>query len=285
MKANYLSLAFIALVFFGCQEVGPKVDIDGTSNLLGDTTYLETSIATPQPRVVVIEEFTGVRCVNCPRAHATIKTIQEAHPGRVAAVGIHTGIFAQPYEGRQDFQLRPEGNDIESLLGNAQGYPSGAVDRELFPGESRIIINDTKWSNYVNSQLTIATPVNIELVKVYNPVSRKFDINATFKFTSAVAQDLYFTAYLCEDNIREYQLTPTGIDSSYTHNHVLRKVITPVNGQRLNAPSFIPGRVIVQRFSFVIPESWNASNLKLVGLVHGAGDDKGALHGAYTRIE
>lgn len=279
-----LTVLMAALLIQACKEVGPAVDIDGTSSLLGDTTFVESNIATPQDRVVLIEEFTGVRCVNCPRAHNTIKLIQAAHPGRVLAVGIHTGIFAQPYAGRQDFQIA-EGTAIEQALNGAQGYPSGAVDRTLFTGESRIIIGDNKWSNYVNDQLTIATPVNINLAKVYNATTRQLELSATMRFTAAYTNNLYFSAYLIEDNIVDHQLTPTGVDTAYTHTHVLRKLLTPLSGQQLNAPSFTAGRVVVQRYSLPIDAAFNVANLKIIAFVHNNGNDKSVLHAAYSLVE
>ncbi len=282
---NRLFFLLLATVLVqSCKEVGPTVDIDGTSSLLGDTTFVESNIATPQDRVVLLEEFTGVRCVNCPRAHNTIKLIQAAHPGRVLAVGIHTGIFAQPYAGRPDFQI-PEGNAIEQALNGAQGYPSGAVDRKQFSGESRIIISDSKWANYVNDQLTIPTPVNINLAKVYNATTRQLELSATMRFTAAYANNLYFSAYLIEDNIVDHQLTPTGVDTAYNHTHVLRKLLTPLSGQQLNAPSFTAGRVVVQRYSLPIDAAFNVSNLKVIAFVHNNGTDKSVLHAAYSLVE
>lgn len=279
-----LIILVVTLWIQSCKEVGPNVDIDGTSSLSGDTTYLESNIAASQDRVVLLEEFTGVRCVNCPRAHATIKQIQTAHPGRVLAVGIHTGIFAQPYTGRPDFKI-PEGNAIEQALNGAQGYPSGAVDRTLFAGESRIIIGDNKWSNYVNDHLAVATPVNINLAKAYNAASRQLDFTATIRLTAAYAENLYFSAYLIEDDIIDYQLTPTGIDSSYSHTHVLRKLLTPLSGQQLNAPSFTAGRVVVQRYSLTIGSAFNVANLKIIAFVHNNGTNKSVLHAAYSLVE
>ncbi len=280
-----LSILILAAAFLqGCQEVGPTVDIDGKSNLLGDTTYMESSVATPQDRLVVLEEFTGVRCVNCPRAHETIKQLLLAHPGRVLAVGIHTGIFSQPYPDRADFRIE-QGNDIEQMLGTAPGYPSGAVNRTLFDGETRIILVDSKWSNYINSELSEPTPVNINLVKVYNPVTRSLDFNATIRFTANESRELFLTAYLAEDNIVEHQLTPAGIDQAYIHKHVARKLITPLSGQPITAPSFTPGRVVIQNFALTVDPAWNPANLKLIVFVHGGGTDKAVLHAAYTTVE
>lgn len=279
-----LTIVLATLLVQACKEVGPAVDIDGTSSLAGDTTYLESSVATPQDKIVLIEEFTGVRCVNCPRAHNTIKQIQTAHPGRVLAVGIHTGIFAQPYAGRPDFQI-PEGTAIEQALDGAQGYPSGAVDRTFFTGESRIIIGDNKWSNYVNDQLALPTPVNLNLAKAYNPVTRKLDLAVTMRFTAAVSNYLYLSAYLIEDNIIDHQLTPTGVDTAYSHTHVLRKLLTPLSGQQINAPSFTPGRVVVQRYSLTVDPNFNVSNLKIIAFVHNNGTDKSVMQAAYSIVE
>ena len=43
-------------------------------------------------RAVLIEDFTGQRCVNCPNAVAEIERLQEAYgEENVIAVGIHSG--------------------------------------------------------------------------------------------------------------------------------------------------------------------------------------------------
>ena len=40
---------------------------------------------------VLLEDFTGQRCVNCPRGSEVIEQLQEAYPERLIAVGIHGG--------------------------------------------------------------------------------------------------------------------------------------------------------------------------------------------------
>ncbi len=47
-----------------------------------------------QPRNAVLEEFTGVNCVNCPDGHLRANQLYAAFPGRVVLINIHSGSFA-----------------------------------------------------------------------------------------------------------------------------------------------------------------------------------------------
>ena len=53
-----------------------------------DTAFITTTVETPQQRIVLIEEFTGVTCANCPTGHKILKSIEDANPDRVALIGI-----------------------------------------------------------------------------------------------------------------------------------------------------------------------------------------------------
>ena len=45
----------------------------------------------PQNKNVIIEEFTGRSCPNCPDGHRIANAIMEAYPGRVWAINLHSG--------------------------------------------------------------------------------------------------------------------------------------------------------------------------------------------------
>lgn len=280
------TIPFASVMFFitlqACMEVGPAVNM-GLSTALSDTTYLEPAGDAPQPRLVLLEEFTGVRCVNCPRAHNTIINLQSTYPGRIVAVGIHTGIFSVPYADRNDFRI-PEGNSLENLLGGAQGYPAGSVNRKKFPDESRIIISDQKWSNYVGGELAGGAPVNISMDRDIDLAALKMSLEVKVKLNQALEGPLHLTVYLTEDNIVDYQLTPTGVDSSYVHKHVLRKTVTAYNGQNLASSTYEANRVFIYRFIVDLNPAWNLSNCKAVGFVHRIGEVPEALQTAYINV-
>ena len=45
-------------------------------------------------RNVLIEEFTGRKCINCPIGHIEAKAIEEAYPGRVWSINLHGGYYS-----------------------------------------------------------------------------------------------------------------------------------------------------------------------------------------------
>lgn len=272
----------LLLTLQACMEVGPAVNM-GLNTSLSDTTYLDAEASTPQPRLVLLEEFTGVRCVNCPRAHNTILNLQAAYPGRIVPVGIHTGIFSAPYADRNDFRI-PEGNSLENLMGGAQGYPAGSVNRKKFPDESRIIISDQKWSNYVGGELAGGAPINIEMNRDLDMNAMKMSIEVKVKVNQVQEGPLHLTLYLTEDNIVDFQLTPTGVDSAYVHKHVLRKCVTAYNGINLASSSYEANRVFVYRFITDLEPAWNLSNCKLVGFVHRIGEVPEVIQTAYINV-
>jgi hypothetical protein len=270
-----------------CMEVGPPVDFSTGTPGLKDTTYLESAPENRQNRVVLLEEFTGVRCVNCPRAHTTISALQSLYPGRVAAVGIHTGFYSVPYVGQAEDLTLPEGNNIESLLGNAQGYPSGSVNRRLFSGESVIIISDQKWSNYVSMEKDVLPAANVTLSRSWLEGDASVVVDCRVRLNDTSLTPLYLTVYLVENNITGFQLNPSpvGLDSAYVHKHVARKLLTPFNGLALQAPSFPVGRVFERSFVLNWLPSWRREQCEIIAAVHRGGNSWEVLQSARLLID
>lgn len=277
-----LALGVLAILFTSCVEVGPPVNM-GNNAALNDTTFVEATDDAPQQHLVLLEEFTGVRCVNCPRAHNTIASLQATYPGRILPIGIHTGFYSTPYPGRNDFRI-PEGSSLENLLGGAQGYPAGSINRKQFTDETRIIIADQKWSNYIGGELAATPPVNVTLTKVGAIQNGKQTVEVRVKITESLAGPLNLTMYVVEDGIVDHQLTPTGVDTAYVHKHVLRQCVTPYNGTLLAAPSYEKNRVFLYRFDLDIDAAWNLSNCKVVGFVHRIGEVPVVLQSGYTNL-
>src|SRR4051794_39448582 len=82
----YFSITFS---LFSCQEEGPAINLKGNENAVADTTYIESTVPAAEAKNVMLEEFTGVRCPNCPAGHITIDQIKTANPGRVVSISYH----------------------------------------------------------------------------------------------------------------------------------------------------------------------------------------------------
>ncbi|MDZ4204018.1 MAG: hypothetical protein U1C46_04265, partial [Bacteroidales bacterium] len=102
--------------------------------LLGFTAMMAQTIVptTPMNRNVVLEEYTGINCVNCPDGHRIANLIKAANPTRVNLINIHVGSFATPLTGQPDYRTQ-WGNALAGQTG-LTGYPSGTINRQIFSG-------------------------------------------------------------------------------------------------------------------------------------------------------
>jgi len=106
MKKLILSLfSFAFFWFLGCKEIGPSIDLSPIKP--SDTTF----VAAPESatlRSVLVEEYTGVKCVNCPEGAAILKAAAEANDGRVIVIGLHSGSLTSPIDGESKYDFRTQ---------------------------------------------------------------------------------------------------------------------------------------------------------------------------------
>jgi len=255
--------------FYSCKEVGPYINFNPNhvdSSLL-DTTYINATAEMPQLKNVLIEDFTGVRCSNCPKAADEIHTLDSLNPGRVVPIAYHVGIFSNPFSGsKQDFRTA-DGSALFSLFGQGP-QPTGDVDRVNFTGTG-VLINYNVWGSYLSQRLAIQTPVNISISRVYRQDSSNvLKVRVTVSYTQASTDTNYLTVALIENNIIDLQELPTTqIDSFYHLDHVFRAFLTPYNGILLKAPLVIK-RVFIKEFKIPIKPNWNDNNCYIVAFVN-----------------
>jgi thiol-disulfide isomerase/thioredoxin len=257
--AGLLTLAIGSFMSFGCEEIPPEI------------TPCQTS------RVVLVEEFTGIDCVNCPAGSEKLETLSRQNPGKIIVVGIHAGFFATDHSG---FDLRcPDGENLESLyLGPVSGYPASSINRKVFEGESDVIADLTEWAGYIGSEICNRPIAELSLTNTYDAATRMasvtVDMTPSTFFTDAIDEDLAISVMITESNIVGYQKTPAGSVTSYVHKHVLRDVITDsytgdvliTRGNVLTAQQ----KVIVD---YLIPPGWDPDNCHAVAFIHYKGDN------------
>lgn len=271
------SLAVLSITLFisSCTEIGPAIDLTGETTT--DTTYIAAQIEIPQEKNVLLEEFTGVRCVNCPQGHELLDNLEAQHGERFIAVSNHSEFLADPYAGDQDLRT-DDAQAFEDLLGPISAKPSASVDRKLFSGETSRVYFTQKWANYVNQQISQTTPVNIHIETEFDNNSRNLDVIITLHYTAEELQDNKLTVLLLEDGIITSQIGQGSVvDTAYEQNRVLRKALTSTNGLALNTTKEA-GRVIVKSFTVEnLPSIWNAGELRIVALVHRSGSTMDVL--------
>jgi hypothetical protein len=272
--AFFIPLSVIVLFSACTKEIGPAIDF---SKVQAKDTFYMAPVENAQLKNVLIEEFTGVKCPNCPDGHNIVATIQNANPSRVIAIGYYPFGQAQtePLKDltKADFRIA-DATELSTLLGGIQFLPIAAVDRKMFGGA--ILTARTLWSSNVQARLAVATPINMQLSVSYDDATREAIIKTTLKYTSALSTKHNISLVIYENNLVDAQEYPTYIDSSYTFKHVLRDVITPVGGASVldSLTNKAAGLVFEKTILYTLPAKWNPSNCKIVAFVHDAAATK-----------
>jgi hypothetical protein len=279
---------FIPFFFlFSCKEEGPYINFtpEYIDTSLFDTTYIADVSVTPDIKRTVLEDFTGVQCTNCPKAHAVIDQILDSEKDKVQVMAIHvTDDFGKPHGGSKEDYRIAQGTLIYDMLQGCGTLPRGAIDRTMFQGETEIIIDRSKWINYVNLQLAQNSPVNIDLHAACIGEGKVL-IRVELHYTAPVSGKNYLSISITEDNIIDLQSKPGGIiDSFYQHNHVLRTMATPYNGRILmDNPEL--NRVFIKECKVKLEDHWKIPDIKVLAFVHKGAPDYIILNANQTEIQ
>jgi len=273
----YLFASFLCLMMLSCEEEGPAVILD-EAETLSDTTYVTSTIPIAQDKVVLIEELTGVRCPNCPDGHQEVETILANNPGRVLAVAVHTPFLGQPFPGEPSL-ITQSGIDMESIFGGYDGKPASLIDRINYPGEQYRFLGLPQWVIRVNERMMETSLVNIDVSSTLSSNGNSGVISASMIYTGA-ASDHRFGILLTENQVPTTQIVGSIEVEDYEQEHVLRRYITPVSGQALEA-SLEAGRVFEKEFAFDLEEGWNSDNMEVIIWVS---DANGIVHAAKSKL-
>jgi hypothetical protein len=291
MKNLFFVFGLMAIIW-GCKEEPPYINYDEPNTTI-DTTWLKTSPSAAQVKQVLVEDFTGVKCANCPDATKITVALQDANPGRVNVVGIQLLNLQDPYtkpidedghKSKQDMRTQA-GSDIAiNIVGIPSSLPSGDVNRVKFDDKPEILLSRTDWTAKTNAELTKPTPVNINLAWVTEingkPVAdNEIWVDVILEYTEALSDTNYLTIMLLEDSIIDVQeyvdYTPfppvTSFNDNYVHMHVLRGIMTATTGDLINkkdAP-LVPGRTFLKRYKYTVTNSlWKRKHMKAIAFVH-----------------
>lgn len=269
------SILFFWILLSGaaCSEIPPVINpIEDSGGETGDTTSIGG-----QDRQVLIEEFSGVRCVNCPAGAAAIEGLLDTYEERLWAISIHAGFFARTYpESRYDFRT-PDGNSLLTFLGEPLGYPTAVINRRVFDGEGDLQLGQPLWPGFIQQELQRPRQLAVGLSRTFDPLTLELTVTVQIEVDAdLVATDIRLSLALTEDGIVDRQLTPDGERDDYVHNHVLRDMITNFDGNPLPAP-LTAGQRLTRSFRYTLDPGWNAEKCTLIAFVHLGGERKEVL--------
>jgi hypothetical protein len=292
-KRKYLISLIVAFVLISCDKIDDPIPKDsGTAVDFGDTefiidqslniadtselraliesnTWVEKVSPVNDKRFIVLEEFTGMKCIFCPEGTKEIVRLDSIYQEQLIPVGIHAGTFALPNVAgdkyRSDYRVLPHANDYLNTFHKGSGYPSGIVSRI-----GGIVEGKDNWENSIKAIENDVPVARIDITNFYSEAAGILRVNIELEWLQTLAGSFNLQTYVVEDNIIDWQKFPSSVVPNeipdYNHRHVLRKVVNDDTfGKNLNPAE--NGETQTIQFIFPIPSEWNADNVETVSFI------------------
>jgi len=223
---------------------------------------------------VLIEDFTGFKCGNCPKAHDAIEELKAMYPGKIVSYAIHSGSFAKPNTAgtkyRYDFRT-PLGSELTRIFNpDSSWYPSGLINR-IKINDSWIQLYPT-WSSIIDTILNRKPKIEIEIENKYDTTARTLTTTVKSDILISMNNTLRLCVYLTEDSIikwqTDYRLNPYPDVENYVHRHALRGAISSVWGEVISTGNIQAGKTIKKEYNFVLKNEWNAKHCSVVAFIY-----------------
>ena len=289
MKKIFILSSFIALAIISCDKVDnaypPQTYTGGLDPSLypgNITDYVIPTFSdnTNTDRNVLIEDFTGHKCIYCPAAAQEAHDLEVANPGRVYTATIHSGpsytvvpnsfqsTSTPYYEYNFTNAVSSEiGGFFGELAGNGfVGNPSGNVSR--VPNTSGIISEGPgEWENKVNALISgNDLKVNLQTETSYFPSTSGVFIHIEVDPIVPITNELRLVVAFFEDSIVKPQKDfALGDIQNYVHRDLLKfHVNGDMNGQKIDDEFVDVNGKYYYDYSLAIPAGYAADNSHLL---------------------
>ena len=204
----------------------------------------------PQNKKILLEEFTGIHCGNCPDGHAMAKKLHTAKPEDVFIIAVHAGYYAEPGADQADLRT-DDGIELHDFFG-ADGYPSGMINR--IPYENEYAISRSLWAKQARIIISDIAPVNLMVNCEYDDFYEKITVTVDgYWVEDSPSDSARLSVALLQNNIQAYQ-AGSGIGDDYIHQHILRDYITDALGDLITTNK--KGEYFTATYTYTLPEDY-----------------------------
>ncbi len=283
---NFLKTYFAFIFLAGCLFFFNSCDIIEAPYTEG--TPVDTVLCPPQDfvantthvRKVLVEDYTGHRCGECPRAAEIASSLINTYDEQVVVVAVHVGGFAEPQNFvdssyAADYRTTV-GNELNSFFGNdASGLPNGMVNRK--PQSGSPILSYNSWTSVVTSELALAPQADIYIKPQYDEDNATACADVKVEFLSDLSGEYKLCVFLTEDSIiswqKDYSLNPSNVPD-YVHRHMLCASFNGTWGELVGATPISNGSSDIKRYSLALNSAWKADHLHVVAFVYNASSNE-----------
>ena len=238
---NIITLLSFILIITSCDVVEGPYEIDSGGVIPTDTnTYVKK---------ILIEDFTGHTCPNCPSAARELEAIHDVYGNQIIGMALHisTG-FAGPWtgSGKFEYDFRTKwGTDWDDFFNiSNSGLPRGMVNRVGYPNSHKLGKNE--WLANVITELEKEIDFGVSITT--NNTGNEGVITINSEILNNINGDYNLVVSLSESKIINWQKDGSNDIEEYEHNHVLRTILT--DESLSNSSNYISGQVVEKTINY-----------------------------------
>lgn len=251
-----IAFTFVSGAFLSCDKVDPPYTTltssnnnPGNPNDTSNTDTTDTSGSDSTFRKILIEDYTGFRCGNCPAAAITLyNSLVPLYGNELISMGVHSSLThtytntTPPASYPSGAPVGSFGTDFRTNAGEAwrsyfsvDANPNGMVSRLGYPSSSHVKLPGA-WGAAAQSIYHQLAKFKIVITNQYDSASGGLNCSVKVKVLEAVSGTYNLTVVLTEDNVVDWQVwyshTPQNVPD-YVHRHVLRGGISNPFGDQV----------------------------------------------------
>jgi thiol-disulfide isomerase/thioredoxin len=267
--SQIVALLLIIIIIVSCdfvQDVNPPIE-PNTGITTGSSIIY---------RKVLVEDYTGHKCGNCPAAADVLKTLETQFPGKVVPLAIHAGFFANTNLTYPTNFKTTAGTAYDTQFGvSLAGNPNGLTNRVGY-GTGSFIKAYSVWGSEITQQITQVAKFEIKIKNTFNTITSSLNTDITVKSLAGNNGNYKLVVLLTQDSIIAEQLDyrlPVGSQTTtnYEFNHLLRGAINSEWGDAIfTTPANLNDSIVKSYTNFAVNPTYNASKCHVIAYVYDA---------------
>ena len=291
MKNYFYLLIFIVFGLFSCDKVENPIppvfgDVDWSLYPGDSNDYLtlynfdnpETNWSTNYntKKYILLEDYTGHKCTNCPDAAIIAEQLEDDTSLNVILVAIHAspdGSFQATDDVFIDDFTTEAGDTYVTEMPGMFANPMGTINRKNTGLNNSVWHLVGSWENAVNQENNQVLLANIQIKKNHFASTNGLFIHTETEFKSDMNGNYHLVIFLIRNSVIAPQKMSNGSTNyNYNHHSVLTDNINGVWGTEISSSNVSSGSKFYNDFSFElidpsIDSSFNIDNLSLITLL------------------
>jgi hypothetical protein len=239
-----------------------------------DTNYVFEFLTNQTEKRVLLEIFTGHKCVNSPEWLLFAQELADELDNRLIITALHAGYYALP-DATGYYTA-----DLTTLMGEQLhtdflifACPIGMVNRTTYNSNMQIL--PVYWENMISTQLAIEPVAELSLESIFYPEYCNIEINVGALALTELDGKYKLCVFVTENNFISPQKnnnpnvgpSPDWLD--FEHQNLLRGSINGTYGEYISATGFmISGEVYHKEYLYTIDEAWVAENCNVIAYLY-----------------